>query len=265
MAIWYFFKQAKYLNTYFAKNKTSVQLSRSVVSDSLRPHESQHARPPCPSPTPGVHPNSCASNRWCHPASSSSVIPLSPCSQSLPAPGSFPMSQLFEWGGQSIGVSASVLPMNTQDWSPLGWTGWIPLQSKGLSIQMAKNSLMRSCSRLLLISKMHIKTTRFHYISIWMAEIKKTDGTKWWEEIAATKTLTVRINENHTVTGILTVSYKVKDIPTIWTSNPSSRKLLKKNENTYLHKDLYSYVHSNFTQKSPNLEKNPNVHQLVNG
>ena len=156
-------------------------------------------------------------------------------------------------------------PMNTQDWSPLGWTGWIPLQSKGLSIQMAKNSLMRSCSRLLLISKMHIKTTRFHYISIWMAEIKKTDGTKWWEEIAATKTLTVRINENHTVTGILTVSYKVKDIPTIWTSNPSSRKLLKKNENTYLHKDLYSYVHSNFTQKSPNLEKNPNVHQLVNG
>ena len=78
---------------------------------------------------------------------------------------------------------------NTQDWSPLGWTGWIPLQSKGLSIQMAKNSLMRSCSRLLLISKMHIKTTRFHYISIWMAEIKKTDGTKWWGEIAATKTL----------------------------------------------------------------------------
>ena len=112
-----------------------VHFSRSVVSDSLRPHESQHARLPCPSPTPGVHPNSCASNRWCHPAISSSVVPFSSCPQSLPASGSFPMSQLFAWGGQSIGVSASVsvLPMNTQDWSPLGWTGWISLLSKGLA------------------------------------------------------------------------------------------------------------------------------------
>ena len=92
------------------------------------------SRPPCPSPTPGVHPNSCASSRWCHPAISSSVVPFS-CSQSLPASGSFPMSQLFAWGGQSIGVSASasVLPKNIQDWSPLGWTAWISLQSKGLS------------------------------------------------------------------------------------------------------------------------------------
>ena len=106
---------------------SSVQFSRSVVSDSLWPHESQHARPPCPSPTPGVHPNSCASSRWCHPAISSSVIPFSSWLQSLPASGSFPMSQLFAWGGQSIGISASasVLPMNTQDSSPLGWTGWI--------------------------------------------------------------------------------------------------------------------------------------------
>ena len=105
------------------------------MSDSLWPHESQHARPPCPSPTPGVHPNSCPSSRWCHPAISSSVVPFSSCPQSLPASGSFPMSQLFAWGGQSTGVSASasVLPMNTQDWSPLGWTGWISLQSKGLS------------------------------------------------------------------------------------------------------------------------------------
>ena len=105
----------------------SVQFSRSVVSDSLRPHESQHARPPCPSPTPGVYSNSCPLSRWCHQAISSSVIPFSSCPQSLPASGSFPMSQLFAWGGQSIGVSASasVLPMNTQDWSPLGWTGWI--------------------------------------------------------------------------------------------------------------------------------------------
>ena len=114
---------------------SSVQFSHSVMSDSLWPHESQHARPPCPSPTPRVHPNSCASSWWCHLAISSSVVPFSFCSQSLPASGSFPMSQLFAWGGQSIGISASasVLPKNTQDWSPLGWTGWISLQSKGLS------------------------------------------------------------------------------------------------------------------------------------
>ena len=111
-----------------------VQFSRSVISDSLRPHESQHARPPCPSQTPGVHSNSCPSSRWCHPAISSSVISFSSCPESLPASRSFPVNQLFAWGGQSIGVSASasVLPMNTQDWSPLGWTGWISLQSKGL-------------------------------------------------------------------------------------------------------------------------------------
>ena len=105
------------------------------MSDSLRPHESQHAGPPCPSPTPGVYSNSCPSSQWCHPAISSSVVPFSSCPQSLPASGSFPMGQLFSWGGQSIGVSASasVLSMNTQDWSLLGWTGWISLQSKGLS------------------------------------------------------------------------------------------------------------------------------------
>ena len=116
------------------KHFSSVQFSRSVVSDSAT-HESQHARPPCPSPTPGVHSNSRPLSRWCHPAISSSVVPFSSCPQSLPASESFPMSQLFPSGGQSIGVSASasVLPMNTQDWSPLGWTGWISLQSKGLS------------------------------------------------------------------------------------------------------------------------------------
>ena len=108
----------------------SVQFSCSVVSDSLRPHESQHARPPCPSPILGVHSNSCPSSQWCHPAISPSVVPFSFCLQSLPVSGSFPMSQLFAWGGLSIGVSASasVLPVNTQDWSPLGWTGWISLQ-----------------------------------------------------------------------------------------------------------------------------------------
>ena len=112
-----------------------VQFSRSVVSDSLWPHASQHARPPCPSQTPGVYSNSCPSSWWCQPAISSSVIPFSSCPQSLQASGSFPVSQLFPSGGQSIGVSAStsVLPMNTQDWSPLGCTRWISLQSKGLS------------------------------------------------------------------------------------------------------------------------------------
>ena len=105
------------------------------MSNSLWPHESQHTRPPCPSPSPRVHSHSCPSSRWCHPAISSSVFPFSSCPQSLPASESFPMSQLFASGGQSIRVSAStsVLPMNIQDWFPLGWTGWITLQSKGLS------------------------------------------------------------------------------------------------------------------------------------
>ena len=103
------------------------------MSDSLQPRELQPVRPPCPSPAPGVYSNSCPSSRWCHLAISSSVVPFSSCPQSLLASGSFPMSQLFTWGGQSIGVLAlaSVLPMNTQDWSPLGWAGWISLQSKG--------------------------------------------------------------------------------------------------------------------------------------
>ena len=111
------------------------QFSHSVISDSLWPHGLQHARPPCSSPTPGVYLNSCPSSRWCHPTISSSVIPFSSRPQSFPASGSFQINQFFTWGGQSIGVSASasVLPMNIQDWSPLGWTGWISLQSKGLS------------------------------------------------------------------------------------------------------------------------------------
>ena len=114
--------------------RCSVQFSRSVMSSSLRPHEPQHARPPCPLPTPGVHSNSRPSSQWCHPAISSSVIPFSFHLQSFPASGSFQISQFLS-GGQSIGVSASasVLPMNIQDWFPLGWTGWISLHSKGLS------------------------------------------------------------------------------------------------------------------------------------
>ena len=125
--------QLKRLSKVFSNN--SVQFSHSVVSDSLQPHELQHARPPCPSPTTGVYPNPCPLSRWCHTTISSSVVPFSSCPQFFQASGSFQMSQLFASGGQSIGVSAStsVLPMNTQDWSPLEWTGWISLQSKGLS------------------------------------------------------------------------------------------------------------------------------------
>ena len=117
------------LEKYLTHQFSSVQFSHSVVYNSLRSHEPQHTRPPCPSPTPRVHPNTCPSTI------SSSVVPFSSCLQSLPASGSFPMSQLFASGGQSIGASASasILPMNTKDWSPLGWTGWISLQSKGLS------------------------------------------------------------------------------------------------------------------------------------
>ena len=120
---------------YLTSIQSSVQFSHSVMSDSLWPHEPQHTRPPCPSPTPGVQPDPCPLSRWCHPTISTSVIPFSSCPQSFPASGSLQMGQLFASGGQSIGVSASasVLPMNTQDKSPLGWTGWISLQSKGLS------------------------------------------------------------------------------------------------------------------------------------
>ena len=129
-------EQPLYTFIRFLPNSCShIQFSRSVVSDSLQPHESQHTRPPCPSPSPEVHSNSGSLSQWCHPAFSSSVVPFSSCPQSLPASESFPMSQLFTWGGQRIGVSAlaSVLPMNIQDWSSLGWTGWISLQFKGLS------------------------------------------------------------------------------------------------------------------------------------
>ena len=114
---------------------SSVNFSRSVVSDSLWPHESQHARPPFPSPYPWVHSHSCPLSQWCHPAISSSVVPFFSCPQSLPASKSFLMCQFFTWGGQSNGVSASTsfLPKISQGWSPSEWTGWISLQSKGLS------------------------------------------------------------------------------------------------------------------------------------
>ena len=129
------FFPAEPLGKPYNNSFSSVQFSCSVVSNSLRPHELQHTRPLCPSPTPGVHSNSRPSSQWYHPVISFSAVPLSSCPQSLPASGSFPMNQLFASGGQNIEVSASasILPMNIQDWSPLGWTGWISLQSKGLS------------------------------------------------------------------------------------------------------------------------------------
>ena len=128
----------------YSRSFSSVQFSHSVVSDSLWPHESQHARPPCTSPTPGVHSDSSPSSQWCHPTISSSVVLFFSCPQSLPASEAFPMSQLFTWGGQSTGVSAlaSFLPKNTQGWSPLEWTGWISLQSKGLSRVFSNTTLM---------------------------------------------------------------------------------------------------------------------------
>ena len=124
-----------YIRSLAIVNLHITQFSCSVMSNSLRPHGLQHARLPCPSPTPGACSNSCPSSRWCHPTISSSVVPFSSCLQSFPGSGSFLVSQFFASGGQSIGVSASasVSPMNIQDWFPLGWTGWIFLQSKGLS------------------------------------------------------------------------------------------------------------------------------------
>ena len=132
------------MNSNYTKSH-SVQFSRSVMSDSLWTYESQHARPLCPSPAPRAYSNSCLSSQWCHPTISSSVIPFSSCPQSLPASESFPMSQLFAWGGQSIGVSAlaSVLPKNTQDWPPLEWTSWISLQSKRLSKVFSNSTVQK--------------------------------------------------------------------------------------------------------------------------
>ena len=141
----FFFYQKSADHTMRNTHVVSVQFSHSVMSDPLRPHQPQHARPPCPSPTPRVHSNSCPLSQGCHPSISSSVVPFSSCSQSYPVSGSFPMSQLFASGDQSIRVSASasVLPMNTQDLSPLGWTSWTPLHSKGLSRVFSNTTLQK--------------------------------------------------------------------------------------------------------------------------
>ena len=160
---WILYHQA----TWEAQYRASVWFILSVIFNSLRPHELQHARPPCPSPAPRAHPNPCSLSQWCHPTTSSSVIPFSSCPQSFPASESFPMSQLFASGGQSFGVSAStsVLPMNTQDWFPLGWTGWISLQSKGLSRVFSNTTVQKHqffSSQLSSQSNSHIHTWPFH-------------------------------------------------------------------------------------------------------
>ena len=144
-------------------NNWSVQFSCSVVSNSLQPQGLQHSRSLCPSPTPGVYSNSCPLSGWCHPTIPSSVNSFSSCLQSFPASGSFQISQFFVSGGQSFGVSASTsdLPMNTQDWSPLGWTGWISLQSKGLSRVFSNTTLQKHQffgTQLSLLSNCHIHT-----------------------------------------------------------------------------------------------------------
>ena len=125
--------------------RSSVQFTRSVMSNSLWPHELQHARPPCPPPTSGVHSDPRPSSQWCHPAISSSVVPFSSCPQSLPASGSSPMNQFFAWGGQSTGVSAlaSFLPKKSKGWPPSEWTGWISLQSKGLSRVFSRTAVQK--------------------------------------------------------------------------------------------------------------------------
>ena len=150
-------------NDWYKTTTTLVQFSHSVVFNSLRPHEPQHARPPCPSPTPGVHGNPCPSSQWCHPSIVSSVVPFCSCTQSFPASGSFQVSQFFTLGGQSIRVSpsTSVLTMNTQDWCPLGLTGWISLQSKGLSRVFSNTILQKQQffnAQLSLESNSHIHT-----------------------------------------------------------------------------------------------------------
>ena len=147
-------------------------------------HESQHARPPCPSQTRRVYSNSCPSSQWCHPAISSSAVPFSSCPQSLPASGSVPMSQHFSWGGQSIGVSArvSVLPMNTQDWTPLGWTGWISLQPKGLSRIFSNTKVQKHpffSSQLFSQSNSHMHTWPLEKQQSWL------DGICWQSHVSA--------------------------------------------------------------------------------
>ena len=148
----------------------------------LRPHELQHARPSCPSPAPRVYSNACPLSQWCHPTVSSSAVPFSSCLQSFPTSGSFQISQFFASGGQSIGASASVLPMNIQDWFPLGWTGWISLQSKGLSRVFSSTIVQKHQffgAQLSLQTNFHIHTWLLEKLYLWLY------GLFWQSNISA--------------------------------------------------------------------------------
>ena len=216
---------------------SSVQFSHSVVSDSLRPHESQHARPPCPSPTPRVYSNSCPMSRWCHPAISSSVVPFSSCPQSLPASGSFPMSQLFAWSGQSIGVSASasVLPMNTQDWSPLGWTGCISLQSKGLS-RVSNTTVQKHQffgTQLSSQSSSHIHTWPLEKPQLWLDRVPN----ELWREV----------HDIVQETGIKTIPMEKKCKKAKWLSEEVLQIAVKRREaKSKGEKGRYSHLNAEF-------------------
>ena len=180
------------------------------MSDSLRPHESQHARPPCPSPTPGVHSDSRPWSPWCHPAISSSVVPFSSCPQSLPASESFPMSQFLAWGGQSTGVSAlaSFLPKKSQGWSS-EWTSWISLQSKGLSRVFSNTTVQKHQ----FFGKCKLKLQRDHFIPTRIAKIKKNDGKSWLRMCSNWNSYMLLVglwNTIPTVEDYLAVSCKIK-------------------------------------------------------
>ena len=197
------------------KNFISVQCSCSVMSNSLQPQEPQHARPSCPSPTARVYPNPCPLSRWCHPTFSSSVIPFSSCPQSFPASGSLQMSQLFASGGQSIGVSnsTSVLPMNTQDWPPLGWTGWLFLQSKGLKSLLQHHS---SKSSILQWSAFFIVWHSNPYITT-----GKTIASTTWTYAEKTMSLLVIMLSRLVITFLL----RSKCVSVSWLQSSSSETL----------------------------------------
>ena len=179
-------------------NIHTVQFSHSVVSDSLRLHGLQHARPPCPSPIPRVYSNSCPLSQWCHPTVSSSVVPFSPCLQSFPASGFFQMNQFFTSGGQNIGVSAStsVLPMSIQDGFPLGWTGWIPLQSKGLSRVFSNTTVQKHQVYGLSLGKFIILLTDDKYFVTSMRPISRIEQILWkakWRHKRKPWSLVIRV------------------------------------------------------------------------
>ena len=201
--------------SYIAGQFDSVQFSHSVVSDSVWPIEPQHARPPCPSPTPGSHPNPCPLSWWCHPTISCSVISFSSCPQSFPASGSFQMSQFFASGGQSIGVSAStsVIPMNTQDWSHLGSTGWISLQSKGLSTVFSNTTVQKHSKAIFQHSAFFIVQLSHPYMTT-----GKTIALTRWTFVGKVMSLLLNMLSRLVITFLP----RSKHLLTSWLQSPSA-------------------------------------------